>query len=105
MDMANYLLAYTGGGMAQSDAEREAAMAAWGGFFQKLGSAVVEVGNPVGASASVTAAGTNGTAASGLTGFSVISAESLDAATAMVADCPVLAGGGKVDVYETIPVM
>jgi hypothetical protein len=34
----------------------------------------------------------------------VISADSLDAAAALAKDCPVLAGGGKVDVYETIPV-
>ncbi len=103
--MANYLLAYTGGGMAQTESEREAAMAAWGSWFQKLGSAVVEMGAPVGASSSVTASGAGGPAASGLTGYSVISADSLDAATALAKDCPVLAGGGKVDVYETIPVM
>jgi hypothetical protein len=34
----------------------------------------------------------------------VISAESLDAATELVDDCPILAGGGKVDVYETIAI-
>lgn len=103
--MANYLLAYTGGGMAQTEPEREAAMAAWGGWFQKLGSAVVEMGAPVGASASVTASGANGAAVSGLSGYSVISADGLDAAAALAEDCPVLASGGKVDVYETIPVM
>lgn len=103
--MANYLLAYTGGGMAQNDAEREAAMAAWGAWFGELGSAVVEMGAPVGASASVSGSGSNGAAASGLSGYSVISADSLDAATALVGKCPVLAHGGKVDVYETIPVM
>jgi hypothetical protein len=103
--MANYLLAYTGGGMAQTDAEREAAMAAWGQWFGKLGSAIVDAGNPVGASASVGAGGSNGAAQSGLTGYSIVSADSLDAATALVKDCPILAGGGKVDVYETIQVM
>lgn len=103
--MANYLLAYTGGGMAQTDAEREAAMAAWGAWFGELGPAVVQPGNPVGASTSVTSSGSNGGAASGLTGFSVISADSLDAAAALVSKCPVLQGGGKVDVYETIEVM
>ncbi|MGC2375450.1 MAG: hypothetical protein WA484_16415 [Solirubrobacteraceae bacterium] len=102
--MANYLLAYTGGGMAQTDAEREAAMATWGAWFGKLGPAVVEAGNPVGASTSVSASG-NGAAGSGLTGYSVITADSLDAAAALVTDCPILASGGKVDVYETIPVM
>lgn len=103
--MANYLLAYTGGGMAQTDTEREAAMAAWGAWFGELGSAVVEMGAPVGASSSVTGSGADGAAASGLSGYSVISADSLQAATALVGKCPVLANGGKVDVYETIPVM
>jgi hypothetical protein len=103
--MANYLLAYTGGGMASTEAEREAAMAAWGQWFGKLGSAVVEPGNPVGPSTSVGASGSNGAASSGLTGYSVISADSLDAAAALVEDCPIIANGGKVDVYETIPVM
>lgn len=104
--MANYLLAYTGGGgMAQTEAEREAAMAAWRAWFQKLGSAVVEMGAPVGASASVTASGADGAAPTGLGGYSVVSAESLDEATSLVKDCPVIANGGKVDVYETIPVM
>jgi hypothetical protein len=103
--MANYLLAYTGGGMAATETEREAAMAAWGQWFGKLGPAVVEPGNPVGPSASVSASGSNGAAGSGLSGYSIITADSLDAATELVKDCPVIANGGKVDVYETIPVM
>jgi hypothetical protein len=103
--MANYLLAYTGGSMAETEVEREAAMAAWGQWFGKLGSAVIEPGNPVGASTSVSASGSNGAAGSGLTGYSVITADSLDAAAALVKDCPIIAGGGKVDVYETIEVM
>jgi hypothetical protein len=103
--MANYLLAYTGGSMATTDAEREAAMAAWGQWFGQLGSAVVEAGNPFGPSASVGASGSDGAAQSGLSGYSVIAADSLDAATDLVKGCPVFAGGGKVDVYETIPVM
>jgi hypothetical protein len=103
--MANYLLAYTGGGMAATEAEREQAMDAWGQWFGKLGSAVVAPGNPVGSSTSVSASGSNGGAGSGLTGYSVIAADSLDAAAALVTDCPIIAAGGKVDVYETIEVM
>jgi hypothetical protein len=103
--MANYLLAYTGGSMAETEAEREAAMAAWGQWFGELGPAVVEPGNPVGASTSVSASGSNGAAGSGLTGYSVIAADSLEAAADLVKNCPILAGGGKVDVYETIQVM
>jgi hypothetical protein len=103
--MANYLLAYTGGGMAQTDEAREAAMAAWGAWFGKLGSEVVDPGNPVGASASVGASGVNGAAKSGVTGYSVVSADSLAAAANLAKDCPIIANGGGVDVYETIAVM
>jgi hypothetical protein len=103
--MANYLLAYTGGsGMAQDPAEREAAMAKWGQWFQTLGAAVVNPGNPLGQSASIESAGANGAAKSGLSGFSVIAADSLTAASEMAKGCPVIEGGGKVDVYEAIPI-
>jgi len=103
--MANYLLAYTGGGMAETDAEREAAMAAWGQWFGQLGPAIVDAGNPFGPSVSVGAAGADGAAKTGLTGYTVLTADSLDAATELAKGCPVFANGGKVDVYETIPVM
>jgi len=101
--MSNYLFAYRGGaGMAQTDAEREAAMAAWGAWFGGLGEAIVDPGNPFGPSTSV---GGDGVAASALNGYSVIKADSIDAAAGLVDGCPVLAQGGSVDVYETIPVM
>ncbi len=103
--MGNYLFAYKGGGMASTDAEREAAMAAWGNWFQTLGSAVMDPGNPFGPSAAVSGGAANGGASSGLTGYSVIAADSLDAASRLAEDCPVLANGGSVDVYETIQVM
>jgi hypothetical protein len=102
--MANYLLAYTGGGMAQTDAEREAAMAAWGQWFGTLGPAIVDAGNPFGPSAAVSANGANGAAQTGLTGYSILTADSLDAAADLAKGCPVFANGGKVDVYEAIPI-
>ncbi|HYM55485.1 MAG TPA: hypothetical protein VES97_08990 [Solirubrobacteraceae bacterium] len=104
--MANYLLAYKGGGMAQTDAEREAAMAAWGGWFGTLGAAIVDAGNPFGPSSTVGSGGAVGDgASSALTGYSVLSADSLAAATELAKGCPVLASGGSVEVYETVPVM
>jgi hypothetical protein len=104
--MANYLLAYKGGGMAATDAEREGAMAAWGAWFGSLGSAVVDAGNPFGPSAAVSAdGGVSDGAPSGLTGYSVVSADSLAAASELTKGCPIFAAGGGVDVYETIAVM
>lgn len=104
--MANYVLTYTGGGMAQTDAEREAAMAAWGTWFGTLGPAIVDAGNPFGPSKSVSADGAvNDLGRSALTGYSVLSADGLDAATELAKGCPVLANGGAVEVYEAIPIM
>jgi hypothetical protein len=102
--MANYLLAYTGGEMAQTDEAREAAMAAWGAWFGKLGPAIVDAGAPFGQSASVSAGGASGAPKTGLTGYSILTADSLDAAAELAKDCPVFANGGNVDVYEAIPV-
>ncbi|HWX46336.1 MAG TPA: hypothetical protein VNY52_13580 [Solirubrobacteraceae bacterium] len=97
--MAKYMLAYKGGAMAQTDAERDAAMKAWGEWFGSLGAAIVDPGNPFGASSAV---GDNG--AGDLTGYSLLSAETLAAATELAKGCPVLSSGGSVEVYETIPI-
>lgn len=104
--MATYLLAYRGGGMAETEAAQQAAMAAWGAWFGQLGAAVVDGGNPFGPSATVGGNGKSGDGApSGLTGYSVITAADLKAASAMAKGCPVIADGGNVDVYEIMPVM
>jgi hypothetical protein len=105
--MSKYAFAYLGGsGMATTEEERDAAMAAWGAWFGELGSAVVDPGNPFAASTSVASDGSvNGGARAGLGGYSVVEAASLEDAAALVKGCPVLAGGGSVDVYEIVPVM
>jgi len=104
--MANYLMAYKGGGMAETDAEREALMARWGAWFGQLGAAIVDPGNPFAGSASVKSDGSVGdSAGSGLTGYSVLQADSLAGATELAKGCPVLEAGGSVDVYETRAVM
>jgi hypothetical protein len=99
--MGKYVLVYRGGGMAATEEERNAAMARWGAWFEGLGDAVEEIGNPFGGSTSVTPAGSNG-AASGLTGYSVITAGSLDDAASKAGGCPILQSGGSVEVYEAL---
>jgi hypothetical protein len=102
--MANYVFAYSGGnGVAGDEAERSAQMAKWGQWFGQLGSAVVDGGAPTGAAKTV---GTGGSVSDGgsrgLTGYSIISADSLDSAAELAKGCPVLETGGTVDVYEAI---
>jgi hypothetical protein len=103
--MANYLLAYKGGSMAQTEAEREEATKRWGGWFGALGQAVVDAGNPFGPSTSVAENGGSGGASSQLSGYSILTAASLADAAQLAKDCPVIAAGGSVDIYETIPIM
>jgi hypothetical protein len=104
--MTNYVLLYKGGGVPATEEEQQQVMAAWGTWYEKLGQAVVDGGNPFGPSRSVAADGTaSDGGASGMTGYSIVQADSLDAATGMARSCPVVSSGGTVEVYETFRVM
>ena len=70
------------------------------------GAAVVDAGNPFGPSASIAADGSvTGGGASGLTGYSILTADNLDSAVEMAKGCPMLDGGGAIEVYETFDAM
>jgi hypothetical protein len=105
--MTNYVLVYRGGsGMPATEEEQQQVLAAWGTWYEKLGQALVDGGNPFGPSTSIAADGTvTEGAASGLTGYTILQADSLDAASRLGQDCPVLASGGTVEVYETFQAM
>jgi hypothetical protein len=102
--MPKYVLVYrAAGGLAEDDVERDEHMAAWGTWFGSLGADVVDGGNPLAASVSVAADGTATEGAlSGLTGYSIVAAESLERATAIAQACPIVTFGGSIDVYETV---
>ena len=100
--MGKYLYAYKGGGMAATEEEQNAAMAAWGAWFTGLGDSVVDMGAPFGGSATTSGNGSTGNAASALTGYSVVTASSLDDAVSKAGGCPIFASGGDVEVYEAL---
>jgi len=102
--MTNYMFAYSGGsGVSADEAERNAQYAQWGQWFEELGSAVVDGGAAMGTAKTV---GPGGAVSDGgsrdLSGYSIVSADSLDAAVELAKGCPVLGIGGAVDVYEAI---
>ena len=105
--MANYLLAYHGGSMPETDAQRAQVMAAWGTWAQSLGAGMIDGGNPVGHTRTIAGSGSvsNGGGANPVTGYSIISAENLDAAVAAAKRCPILQGGGNIEVCETFNAM
>jgi hypothetical protein len=102
--MANYVFAYSGGkGVAADETERNAQYAKWGQWFEELGAAVVEGGAAMGSAKTV---GPGGSVSDGgsrcLTGYSIVSADSLDSAVELAKGCPVIEIGGAVDVYDAI---
>lgn len=106
--MANFVLLYSGGSMPESQAEQAAVMQAWEAWFGELGSALVDGGNPFAPQAKHIAS--NGSVSSGAvgtmaSGYSIIKADSLDAAVEKARRCPVLQSGAQITVYETFPVM
>jgi hypothetical protein len=104
--MAKYLLLYNGGKMPESEAEQAAVMAAWEAWFEQLGAAVADPGNPfTPASKSIAPDGSVSDGAGSGSGYSILEADSLEAATTLAKGCPVLQGGASVGVYETFNVM
>ncbi|HEX2405495.1 MAG TPA: hypothetical protein VHM29_12415 [Acidimicrobiia bacterium] len=105
--MAKFLFVYHGGSAPESEEEGAAVMQAWNEWFGGLGSAVVDQGHPTGASATV---GSDGSTAQGgganpVTGYSIISADSLDEALVFAKDSPQLSSGGTIEVAETLDIM
>jgi hypothetical protein len=107
--MAKYLLLYTGGsGMPQTEAEQKAIIDDWTAWYNRLGEAVVDPGNPTSPVAkSIDSHGkvSDGPVGTMVTGYTIIKADSLDAAVALARGCPVLKSNGQVSVFETFDVM
>lgn len=106
--MTKYLLLYSGGGMPETEEETAQVMQAWEAWYKKLGDAVVDPGYPLTPAAKkVSSDGkvSDGPAGTMATGYTILEAESLDAAAKMAQSCPVLQGGADVSVFETFEVM
>jgi len=102
--VADYVLLYSGGGMPETEAEQAAVMKAWDDWYHELGGAIKDGGNPFGPAKTVGDGGAVSEGAPGphLTGYTVVTADSLDAAVTLAKGSPVLQGGGRVHVYETM---
>ncbi|MEX3316269.1 YciI family protein [Sulfitobacter sp. PS-8MA] len=102
--MPDFIFAYHGGKSPESQEESDKAMAAWGAWFEEMGPQIVNPGNPVGMSKTVSADGIadNG-GANPLSGFTVVRADDIDAACKIAKGCPMVAdGSGSVEVAPVI---
>ncbi len=99
--MPNYILAYHGGKMPESPEEGAKHMAKWEAWANGLGDSLVNRGTPLGNSKSVNSEGvTDGGGADPMIGYSILKAESIDAAVKMVEDSPHVNYGGTMVVAE-----
>ena len=76
----DYLLLYSGGSMPETEEEQATVMKAWDAWMHDLGSALKDGGNPFapGAAKTIAADGAVRDGAGSASGYSVISADSLD---------------------------
>ena len=78
-------------------------MAAWTSWFTELGSAVKDQGNPFSGEAKTIAADgsvSDGSGGGSASGYTILKADSLDAATTLAKGCPVLQGGANIMVLR-----
>lgn len=103
--MANYMVLYSGGmGMAMEPEEQEKVMTEWGEWYEKMASAIVDGGAPFADAKHLKGNGIEDgpLGDTPATGYTVISAGSLDDAAKACEDHPHLNHGGQVQVFTCI---
>ncbi len=99
--MPEFMLTYLGGNPPASEEEGKAHMAKYMQWLSALGDAAVSPANPLKGTRVV---GPDGAVAeggqTGMSGFTVVEAESMDAALAIARDCPFLEIGGSLEVSQ-----
>lgn len=99
--MAKFVYVYTGGQPPQTQDELQETVQQWGTWLDGLGASVIDRGNAFAASATVKSGGSAAGGTSGLGGYSIVQAGSLDEALERTSGCPILRhSDGAVEVYE-----
>ena len=101
--MPSFLVTYHGGGMPEGEEARQQAMADFGAWVGKIGDALTDPGAPLGSAMTVSAGGVrSGDAEGRVAGYSVLRADDMDAAVALVRDHPFVTRGGSLQVTEAV---
>ena len=105
--MKNYLLLFSGGGMAATETEQKAQLAEWGVWFGALGEALADGGSPFQGAKHIATDGHvhDGPVGAMASGYTVVKAESFEAAVKIAQGCPVLKSGAQISVYDSAAMM
>lgn len=99
--MTQYLISYFGGDQPKTPEEGKAHFAKYQAWLNDLGEAVVSAMNPIKNTHSVNAAGSK-EGGHGMSGYTIIQAESMQAAIAITQACPFVDINGTLEVSELI---
>jgi len=99
--MPKYVIAYHGGRKVETPQEGAAYMAKWKNWMGSLGDAIVDPGMPLGAGKIVNATGVSDRGADMLTGFTIVTADGMDAVLRFARECPHL-DHGTIEVAEAM---
>ena len=100
--MARFLISYHGGsGPPATPEAAQQMLAAFQAWVATVGDGMVDPGAPLGAARTVSASGVSD-GGSGPEGYSVVQAEDLDGAVALVKNHPFVARGGTLVVSEAV---
>ena len=99
--MAQYIITYLGGDQPSSPEEGKQHFAKYNEWLASLGGSAVSPANPLKDTSTVNPDGTvtNGSTTS-MSGYTIIEAESMDAAVSIAKACPFLDIGGSLEVSE-----
>ena len=101
--MPKFIFAYHGGKMPETEEEGARVMQAWQDWYATLGGAVADGGAPCGPSKTVSSGGVaDDGGANPLSGYTLVNADSMEAAVEMAKGCPILEHG-TVEVAEALP--
>ena len=102
--MPNYVLTFHGemGPMPDDPAVMEAVTAEWGAWYGSIGDALVDPGAPFGETTSIGPDGSDTANPASITGYTIVKAGDIAAASAIAKGCPVLKNGHTVQVSQSI---
>ena len=103
--MPAYMISYLGGNQPATPEEGKQHFAKYKAWLASLGEAAVSPANPLKGTATVNSDGSvSPGCTSGMSGFTVVEADSIEAAIEMAKGCPFLDIGGSLEVSELLQI-
>jgi len=104
--MSDFVFLYRGGTGPQSEEEGRKVFAAWTAWFERIGPSVKDPGNPfTTAGKRLDPDGAVSEETDGPSGYSIVTADSMDDALAFAKDCPALDAGSTITIHQVDPIM